>query len=113
MENFFVKNLQYLGRFSRFRVFSHIPAERSYPSYSGVAEILFNLSLHLLRLPDPLPLCLLFADLKRGDVRCDDHLSLSHLNVREILESTTRLQEQLVNVPKVQIFFSNDQRRWS
>ena len=83
------KNLKHLGRFSCFRVFSHIPTERSHPSYSGVAEILFNLSLHLLHLPDPLPLGLLFAN----------------LNVREILESTTRLQEQLVNVPKVQILF--------
>ena len=53
----------YLSRFSRFRVFRHIPAERSYFSNSGVAEIFFNLSLHLLRLPDPLPLCLLFANL--------------------------------------------------
>ena len=58
----------YLSRFSRFRVFRHIPAERSYFSNSGVAEIFFNLSLHLLRLPDPLPLCLLFANLERGEV---------------------------------------------
>ena len=31
--------------------------------------------------------------------------SSEHLNIREILESTARLQEQLINVPKLQIFF--------
>ena len=59
----------YLGRFSRFRIFSRIPTERSYSSYPGVAEIFFNLSLHLLHLPDPLPLSLLLADLNRDEVR--------------------------------------------
>ena len=81
-----------LGSFPSLRVLSHVPAERSDSPYPGVSKVLRYLPLKLLLFADPLPLGLLLA----------------HLDVGEILESTAWLQEQLVDVPKFQIFFPKE-----